>query len=59
MAIRVEAQDMAGRPLELEPEGFAARVIQHELDHLDGVLILDRTAPEQRREALRALRDEG
>ncbi len=58
-AIRVEAQDVAGRPIELEPEGFEARVIQHELDHLDGVLILDRTAPEQRREALRALRDEG
>lgn len=59
VAIRVEAQDVEGRPLQLEPEGFAARVIQHELDHLDGVLILDRTAPEQRREALRALRDEG
>ncbi len=59
VAIRVEAQDVEGRPIELEPEGFAARVIQHELDHLDGVLILDRTAPEQRREALRALRDEG
>jgi peptide deformylase len=59
VAIRVEAQDVRGRVFELEPEGFAARVIQHELDHLDGVLILDRTAPEQRREALRALRDEG
>jgi peptide deformylase len=59
VAIRVEARDIAGRPLELEPEGFAARVLQHELDHLDGVLILDRTVPEQRREALRALRDEG
>ena len=59
VAIRVEAQDVRGRRFELEPEGFAARVIQHELDHLDGVLILDRTAPEQRREALRALRDEG
>ena len=59
LAIRVEARDIMGRPLELEPEGFAARVLQHELDHLDGVLILDRTAPEQRREALRALRDEG
>ena len=59
VAIRVRAQDVEGRPLELEPEGFAARVIQHELDHLDGVLILDRTAPEQRREALRTLRDGG
>jgi peptide deformylase len=59
VAIRVEAQDVDGCPIALEPEGFEARVIQHELDHLDGVLILDRTAPEQRREALRALRDEG
>jgi peptide deformylase len=59
LAITVEAQDVAGRPLEMHPEGFAARVIQHELDHLDGVLILDRAAPDQRREALRALRDGG
>ncbi len=59
IAIRVEAQDLAGRPVELEPEGFEARVIQHEVDHLDGVLILDRTTPEQRREALRALRNGG
>jgi peptide deformylase len=57
VAIRVEAQDVRGEPFELAPEGFEARVIQHEMDHLDGVLILDRTAPEQRREALRALRD--
>ena len=59
MAIHVRAQDVEGNSFELAPEGFAARVIQHELDHLDGVLILDRTAPEQRREALKALRDGG
>ena len=59
VAIRVRAQDVEGNPVELAPEGFFARVIQHELDHLDGVLILDRTAPEQRREALKALRDGG
>ncbi len=59
LAIHVVAQDVEGRRFELEPTGFASRVIQHELDHLDGVLILDRTAPEQRREALRALRDGG
>jgi peptide deformylase len=57
VAVRVRAQDVNGDVIELEPEGFAARVVQHELDHLDGVLILDRTAPDQRREALRALRD--
>jgi peptide deformylase len=59
VAIRVRAQNVEGDAVELAPEGFAARVIQHELDHLDGVLILDRTAPEQRREALKALRDGG
>jgi peptide deformylase len=59
VAIRVRAQDVDGNPVELAPEGFFARVVQHELDHLDGVLILDRTAPEQRREALKALRDGG
>ena len=40
----------------VEPEGLEARVIQHELDHLDGVLILDRTTPEERRSALGQLR---
>jgi peptide deformylase len=59
VAIRLRAQDVYGEPFELESEGFGARVIQHELDHLDGVLILDRTAPDQRREALKALRDGG
>ena len=42
----------AARPL----EGYAARVVQHELDHLDGKLMLDRTDPESRREALGVLR---
>ena len=59
VAIRVSAQDVEGQIFEMASEGFAARVIQHEMDHLDGILILDRTAPEQRREALRALRDGG
>lgn len=59
VALRVAAQDLSGEPLELEPEGFEARVLQHELDHLDGVLIIDRAVPEQRREALRALRNGG
>jgi peptide deformylase len=40
----------------IEFEGLAARVVQHELDHLDGVLILDRTSDEARREALAILR---
>ncbi len=41
----------------VEASGLEARVIQHEIDHLDGVLILDRTGREQRREAMRALRE--
>lgn len=55
--VRVEARDAAGDPVALELEGIDARVVQHELDHLDGTLIIDRTTdPEARREALRQLR---
>jgi len=56
LAITLEAHDPAGARLELELEGIEARIAQHELDHLDGMLILDRTTPEARREALAALR---
>jgi peptide deformylase len=42
----------------LELEGLPARIAQHELDHLDGVLIIDRTTPEARREALALLRSQ-
>ena len=56
VSLRVEARDADGEPVELELEGLAARVAQHEVDHLDGVLILDRTTPEGRREALAVLR---
>jgi peptide deformylase len=52
----VEAHDPEGKDVRLELEGLPARVAQHELDHLDGILILDRTTPEARREALAALR---
>jgi peptide deformylase len=54
--IVVEATSPEGEELRIEAEGLEARVIQHELDHLDGVLIIDRTTPEQRREALAKLR---
>jgi peptide deformylase len=54
---RVRAQDASGAALTVEASGLEARVIQHEIDHLDGVLILDRTEREQRKEALRALRE--
>jgi peptide deformylase len=54
--VRVSARDERGEPITLEAAGLEARVIQHEMDHLDGVLILDRTTREQRKEALRILR---
>jgi peptide deformylase len=52
----VEAKDAQGGDLRLELDELAARVVQHEVDHLDGVLILDRTTDEARREALSVLR---
>jgi peptide deformylase len=54
---RVRGLDVGGEPLLLEASGLEARVLQHEIDHLDGVLILDRTEREQRKGALRALRE--
>jgi peptide deformylase len=54
--ITVEATDPEGNDVRLELEGLPARIAQHELDHLDGVLILDRTTPDARREALAILR---
>jgi peptide deformylase len=54
--LRVAAQDEAGSPIAVEASGFEARIIQHEMDHLDGVLILDRTSRDQRKRALRELR---
>jgi len=56
LRVRIEASDEDGNPVSLELEGLRARVAQHELDHLDGVLILDRTTPEDRREAMAVLR---
>jgi peptide deformylase len=55
--VRVTARDVHGGELEIEAEGLEARVIQHEIDHLDGVLILDRISREARRDAMRALRE--
>ena len=56
VAGRFSGLDLGGEPVLLELEGLPARIIQHEIDHLDGVLILDRTTREHRREALGALR---
>ena len=56
---RFGGRDVEGEPIVLEAAGLEARVLQHEVDHLDGVLILDRTSREQRKGALRALREGG
>ena len=55
--VRVRAQDEGGETRVVEASGLEARVIQHEMDHLDGVLILDRTTRDERRRAMRELRD--
>ncbi len=55
--VRVRAVDEAGGTRLVEASGLEARVIQHEMDHLDGVLILDRTTREERKRALRELRE--
>ena len=54
--VSVEAKDEHGEPVRVDAENLEARILQHEIDHLDGVLIIDRTSPEARREALAALR---
>jgi peptide deformylase len=56
LAVRVAAQDAAGRPFELTAEGFLARVLCHEVDHLDGILFVDRLTGLRRESALRRLR---
>ena len=55
--VRVRALDEVGERRTVEASGLEARVIQHEIDHLQGVLILDRTSRDQRREAMRELRE--
>jgi len=55
-AVRIEGRDEHGKEIGLDLDEMAARIVQHELDHLDGKLILDRTTPEARREAMAVLR---
>ena len=56
LEVTLDGVDVHGAPVHLELEGLPARVVQHELDHLDGKLIIDRTDPESRREAMAQLR---
>ncbi len=55
--VRVRGCDLTREPVLIEASGLEARVLQHEIDHLDGLLILDRTSKAQRRGAMRALRE--
>ncbi len=55
--VRVVAQDEQGEPIVVEASGLEARVIQHEMDHLDGLLILNRTSRDQRKDAMKSLRE--
>jgi peptide deformylase len=55
--VRVRARDEHGDDILVEASGLEARVVQHEMDHLDGVLILERTSRDQRKEAMRELRE--
>ncbi len=54
--VTLDGVNPAGEPVHFELEGLSARVVQHELDHLDGVLIIDRTGTEHRKQALGELR---
>ena len=56
-AVTVSGQDTSGAPLRLEASGLLARVLQHEVDHLDGLLILDRTDRQSRKDAMREMRE--
>jgi peptide deformylase len=56
-AVTVSGQDASGAQLHLEASGLLARVLQHEVDHLDGVLILDRTDRQSRKDAMREMRE--
>jgi peptide deformylase len=56
--VRARAVDEHGEPMIIEASGLEARVIQHEIDHLDGVLMIERCPRDQRKEAIRTLREQ-
>jgi len=55
--IKISGRDVSGKPIKIEVEGLLARIFQHEVDHLDGVLILDRTDRASRKAAMREWRE--
>jgi peptide deformylase len=57
MEVHLVGRDLDGNELSIEGEELLARVFQHETDHLDGTLLLSRITPEERKEAMRTLRD--
>ena len=57
LAVILRGQDLSGAPLRVEAEGRLARIFQHEIDHLDGILMLDRTDRESRKNAMREMRE--
>jgi len=56
-AVTVSGRDVSGAPIRMEATDLLARILQHEIDHLDGVLILDRTDRESRKAAMREMRE--
>jgi peptide deformylase len=57
MAIHITGFDLDGNELSIEADEFLGRVFQHEVDHLDGVLMVERLDDDLRKQALRVLRD--
>ncbi len=57
VSVTCEAVDLDGEPVVFQAEDLFARLLQHEIDHLDGVLIIDRATPEERKAALQRYRE--
>jgi peptide deformylase len=57
VAVTLKGQDLSGAPMRVEAEGRLARIFQHEMDHLDGILMLDRTDRGSRKNAMREMRE--
>ena len=57
VTVTCEALSLSGNPVHIEAEGLHARLLQHEIDHLDGLLVLDRATSEERKAALQRYRE--